>query len=90
MAVEHRQKNEKQVITGRVVSDKMDKTIVVETARTVKHPRFHKILKKVKKYHVHDENNVASEGDIVEIYEGRPKSKLKHMYLFRVIESDSL
>jgi small subunit ribosomal protein S17 len=88
--VEHKQKNEKQIIVGRVTSNKMDKTIVVETSRTVRHPRFHKILKKVKKYHVHDEDNVAHEGDTVEIYEGRPKSKLKHMYLFRVVESDSL
>ncbi len=76
----------KKLYIGKVVSDKMDKTIVVETERIFKHPRFHKILKKIKKYKVHDEQGKTKIGDTVEFYEGRPISKTKYMYLFRVVE----
>jgi small subunit ribosomal protein S17 len=74
------------VYTGEVVSDKMNKTIVVNTRRTLMHPRFHKIVSVNKKYKVHDENEEANIGDIVEFYEGRPKSKTKYMYLSRIIK----
>jgi small subunit ribosomal protein S17 len=77
--------SKKRVMVGEVVSDKMDKTAVVKTVRIVQHPRFHKTLKKNKKYFVHDEENMARLGDLVVIYEGRPKSKLKYMYLSKVI-----
>lgn len=87
MALE--QTDNKQVLVGRVVSDKMNKTVVVQIVRTVEHPRFHKIVKKTKKYHVHDEEGVAREGDIVEIYHGRPKSKMKYMYLSRVVRANA-
>ena len=83
------EKNLKRSLIGEVVSDKMDKTIVVKTVRTIEHPQFHKILRKSKKYKVHDENEIAKIGDIVEIYEGRPMSKLKHMHLSRVIKKQS-
>lgn len=76
----------KRVLIGEVVSDKMEKTVVVKTVRIIRHPKFHKVLKKIKKYLVHDENEAAKPGDIVEIYEGRPKSKLKYMYLSKVIK----
>ena len=78
-----------KVYTGRVVSDKMDKTIVVETKRTFKHPRFHKVVTKSKKYKVHDEQEVAKMGDTVEFYETRPLSKTKYMHLVRVVTSHS-
>jgi len=71
---------------GTVVSDKMDKTIVVETTRMFTHPRFHKIVRKAKKYKVHDENEQAKIGDTVEFYEGKPLSKTKYMYLSRVVK----
>ncbi len=80
------EKTKKQLYIGEVVSDKMDKTIVVKTVRTFKHPQFHKILRKSKKYKVHDEQGMAKVGDIVEFYEGRPLSKTKYMYLARVIK----
>lgn len=83
------EKKLKNVLIGEVVSDKMDKTIVVKTVRTVEHPQFHKILKKSKKYKVHDELEIAQIGDIVEICEGRPVSKLKHMHLMRVLKKQS-
>jgi small subunit ribosomal protein S17 len=78
-----------QVYTGEVVSDKMNKTIVVNTHRTFMHPKFHKIVSVNKKYKVHDENEAANIGDLVEFYEGRPKSKTKYMYLARVIKPRS-
>jgi len=78
-----------QLYSGTVVSDKMDKTIVVTTSRTYTHPRFQKVLRKSKKYKVHDEQGVAKTGDIVEFYEGRPVSKEKYMYLARVIKPHS-
>lgn len=76
----------KRFRTGVVVSDKMDRTIVVEAIRTYTHPRFEKIIRKTKKIKVHDPENKAKVGDQVEFYEGRPVSKTKHMYLSRVLE----
>jgi small subunit ribosomal protein S17 len=78
----------KRVLTGNVVSDKMDKTIVVETTRTFKHPLIKKVMRRIKKYKVHDPEGVAQVGDVVEFYEGRPVSKTKFMYLFRVVKQD--
>jgi len=79
----------KLLLQGEVVSAKMEKTIVVKVVRTIKHPRFHKILKKTKKYYAHDEKNLAQEGDVVEIYQGRPQSKMKRMYLSRIVNSST-
>jgi small subunit ribosomal protein S17 len=72
---------------GKVVSDKMDKTITVLVERTFQHPRFHKTVRTSKKYKVHDEDQVASVGDVVKFYEGRPLSKTKHMYLDHVVKA---
>ena len=73
---------------GRVVSDKMDKAIVVAIERKVKHPIYGKIVKRTTKLHVQDENNLAKEGDIVEIKECRPISKTISWTLVRVVESN--
>ena len=67
----------KRVLTGTVVSDKADKTVVVRVERRVKHPLYGKIIKRSKKYHAHDEGNAFKEGEIVRIEETRPISKLK-------------
>jgi small subunit ribosomal protein S17 len=80
-------KKTKRILTGEVISDKMDKTIVVKTVFTFMDPLFHKIRKKVKNYKVHDEQEVAKMGDTVEFYEGRPVSRHKYMYLARVVNS---
>ncbi|MBA3954548.1 30S ribosomal protein S17 [Candidatus Dependentiae bacterium] len=77
----------KRVLTGEVISDKMDKTIVVKVERTYTHPRLQKVMRIAKKYKVHDESETAHAGDLVEIYEGRPMSKTKYMYLARVVRS---
>ncbi len=77
--------NAKRTLLGRVVSDKMHKTVVVAVERTYMHTLLKKVMRTVKKYKVHDENQQARVGDTVEIYEGRPVSKTKYMYLARVI-----
>ena len=77
-----------RVLTGVVKSNKMDKTIVVETTRTVKHPLYAKIVKKFKKYNAHDADNSCEIGDVVEIVECRPLSKTKHMILNRIVSKN--
>ncbi|MBS7327693.1 MAG: 30S ribosomal protein S17 [Oxalobacter sp.] len=76
----------KRTLMGKVVSDKMDKTVSVLVERRVKHPLYGKIVRRSKKYLVHDETNQAKMGDIVEIQEGRPISKNKSWVLSKVVE----
>lgn len=71
---------------GRVVSDKMDKSIVVAIERTVKHPIYGKFIKRTTKVHAHDEDNTCGLGDKVEIVECRPLSKTKSWTLVKVLE----
>jgi len=80
------ERNMRRTVIGRVVSDKMDKTIVVlvETYKT--HPLYGKRVKYSKKFKAHDENNTAKVGDIVEIMESRPLSKDKRFRLVRIVE----
>ncbi len=80
------ERNQRKVYQGRVVSDKMDKTItvVVETKRN--HPVYGKRINYSKKYKAHDENNSAKIGDIVRIMETRPLSKDKHFRLVEIVE----
>jgi small subunit ribosomal protein S17 len=72
-------------VVGEVVSDKMDKTIVVQVTRRVRHPRYHKIVTKYKKFYAHDEKNEASVGDQVRISSARPLSKLKRWSLVAIV-----
>ena len=67
----------KRILTGTIVSDKTDKTVVVKVERRVKHPLYGKIIRRSKKYHAHDEGNEFREGETVRIEETRPISKLK-------------
>jgi small subunit ribosomal protein S17 len=71
----------KKLYVGKVISDKMDKTVVVKVQRIFKHPLLRKVVKVYKKYKVHDENSVAKMGDSIKFFEGRPVSKSKYMYL---------
>jgi small subunit ribosomal protein S17 len=75
----------KRVLQGVVVSDKMDKTIVVQVERRIMHPIYKKFIKRSKKFAAHDEGNVAKIGDVVRIRECRPISKRKSWEL--VVES---
>ena len=67
----------KRVLTGLIVSDKGDKTVVVNVERKVKHPLYGKIIRRSKKYHAHDESNEFKSGETVRIEETAPISKLK-------------
>ena len=71
---------------GTVVSDKMDKTIIVGVSRTTVHPIFGKIMKRLSKFTAHDEKNSAKKGDMVKIRESRPLSKNKRWGLVEIIE----
>ncbi|MBU6181779.1 MAG: 30S ribosomal protein S17 [Verrucomicrobia bacterium] len=76
----------RKVRVGEVVSDKMDKTIVVRTITRVPHPKFGKITKHVAKFHAHDEKNEAKLGDRVSIMETRPLSRTKRWRLLEVLK----
>jgi small subunit ribosomal protein S17 len=76
----------KRTLLGCVLSDKMDKTVVVEVSRRVKDPRYLKYVEKKKRYAAHDENNECKSGDKVEIIESRPLSKRKRWVVSKVIE----
>lgn len=80
------ERNQRKVRAGVVVSDKMDKTIVVAIRDKIKHPIYKKTMNKTKKYKVHDEKNEAGVGDFVEIEETRPLSKDKYFRLVRILE----
>ena len=80
------ERNLRKKRVGKVVSDKMDKTVVVAIADNVKHPLYGKVIKKTLKLKAHDENNECSVGDTVEIMETRPLSKDKNWRLVRIIE----
>ncbi|MFC6463872.1 30S ribosomal protein S17 [Marinilactibacillus sp. GCM10026970] len=80
------ERNNRKVYQGRVVSDKMDKTIVVEISTQKQHQKYQKRMKYSTKFKAHDENNVAKTGDIVSIMETRPLSKDKRFRLLDVVE----
>ena len=80
------EQNVVRTVTGKVVSDKMDKTITVLVERRVKHPVYGKYMTRSTKLHAHDESNECNEGDVVTIQENRPISKSKTWKLVRVEE----
>jgi len=75
-----------RTLVGRVVSNKMDKTVTVRVERRVKHPVYGKYVVRTTKYHAHDETNQVNEGDLVEIAETRPVSKTKTWTVKRVVQ----
>lgn len=75
-----------QSLVGHVVSDKGEKTIVVEVVRRVQHPMYKKYIKRSKKFHAHDDSNAGRVGDLVRIVASRPYSKLKTWVLQDIIE----
>ena len=83
------QKVIKRTLTGKVVSDKMDKTITVKVERQVKHPIYGKFIKRSTKVHAHDEANECKIGDTVTVVESRPLSKNKTWQLVEVVEKAS-
>ncbi len=79
-------RNDRKVRVGTVVSDKMEKTIVVAVETTIRHPLYGKRVKRSKKFKVHDEANEAKLGDVVRIMETRPISKDKNWRLVEIVE----
>lgn len=84
--METEQRNNRKVREGIVVSDKMDKTVVVTVKDKVKHPLYKKTVNKNKRFKAHDENNECGVGDTVEIAETRPLSKDKRWRVVRIVE----
>jgi small subunit ribosomal protein S17 len=80
------ERNSRKLIIGKVVSSKPDKTIVVSVERRKKHPIYDKVLKKSGKFMAHDEKNECNPGDIVELMETRPLSKMKRWRLVKIVE----
>ena len=77
-----------QRLVGKVVSDVMDKTLVVSVERLVKHKLYKKYIKQSKKYYAHDENNSYKNGDMVEIISNKPLSKTKRWRVLRLMEKN--
>lgn len=74
-----------RTLSGRVVSDKMDKTVTVLVERKVKHPLIGKVIRRSNKFHAHDETNQCKEGDLVVIEESRPLSKTKTWVVSKIV-----
>ncbi|MBI4376112.1 MAG: 30S ribosomal protein S17 [Elusimicrobia bacterium] len=79
-------RKQRKTFEGVVVSDKMQKTRIVQVSRLVRHPFYQKVIKKSSKFSVHDETNSSHEGDVVEIMSTRPLSKTKRWRLVRVVK----
>jgi len=82
-------RNDRKVLQGMVVSDKMQKTIVVQIDRKVRHPLYEKFVARRTKVHAHDEKGEAHIGDVVEICQTRPLSKLKSWRLVRIVHKST-
>lgn len=80
------ERNNRRVLIGKVVSNKMDKTIVVAVEEQLRHPAYGKTIKRTNKFKAHDENNQCSIGDLVEIMETRPLSRDKRWRLVQVLQ----
>ena len=79
--------NRRRIITATVVSDKMDKTRVVQVSRVAKHPKYLKPVRSMKKFKAHDENNASKIGDVVHIMQTRPISKDKRWVIQTIVEA---
>ena len=88
-SVESVDRNYRKTRQGYVVSDKMEKTVVVEVEDRVKHPLYGKIIRRSKKYHAHDEDNAIKAGETVRIEETKPISKLKTWKVLEKVETST-
>ena len=82
----NKERNQRKVLNATVVSNKMDKTLVVKVTRSAAHPLYRKVVKFTSKCYVHDEKNEGQPGDVIEIMETRPLSKLKRWRLVRIVK----
>ena len=79
-------RSQRKVRVGEVISDKMDKTVIVAVESRIRHPLYGRIIRRTKKFKAHDETNMAGTGDTVEIMESRPMSREKRWRVSRVVE----
>ena len=79
------QEKKVRTVEGRVISNKMDKTVTVEVERRVRHPVYKKYIRRSTKLHAHDEDNSCQEGDVVTITQGRPLSKTKSWVVHEIV-----
>jgi small subunit ribosomal protein S17 len=86
MAEQNAEKSRKIIKVGRVISDKMDKTVVVAVDYLKPHPLYRKIIRKTNKFHAHDEENACKAGDIVRIEESRPLSRTKRWRVIEIVQ----
>lgn len=86
MAEQNAEKSRKITKVGRVVSDKMDKTVVVAVDYLKPHPLYRKIIRKTNKFHAHDEENTCKNGDVVRIEESRPLSRTKRWRVIEIVQ----
>lgn len=86
MAEQNAEKSRKIIKVGRVVSDKMDKTVVVAVDYLKPHPLYRKIIRKTNKFHAHDEENACKTGDVVRIEESRPLSRTKRWRVIEIVQ----
>ncbi len=84
------QKISRKVLTGTIVSNKMDKTVVVKVERKFPHPKFKKVVKRTKKYKCHDEENKCLVGDVITMVEVRPLSKEKRWSLVSILRTKTV
>ena len=80
------ERTRRKVRTGVVVSDRMDKSVVVEIVQTMRHPLYGKTYRRARKLHAHDEGNQANPGDVVKVMETRPLSKTKRWRVIEILE----
>ena len=83
------QRGQRKIRIGTVISNRMQKTIVVRVSRLVRHPKYARVIKQASAFHVHDEANNAALGDVVKIMETRPYSKLKRWRLVEILKRAS-
>jgi len=86
--VNNTETNQQKTIVGKVISDKMNKTIVVQVERKVKHPLYGKFIRRFSKMYAHDENNQCRCGDLVVIQQARPQSKTKRWSLVEILKRE--
>jgi len=87
MMADTKERNKRKVRVGTVISDKMDKSIVVRVDRTIRHPLYQKTFRTFTKLYAHDENNEARVGDVVRVMETRPLSAKKRWRLVEIVET---
>lgn len=87
MSEQDTQRQQRRTLTGQVISDRMEKSITVQVTRLERHSKYNKYVRRYTRVHAHDEDNTAKIGDVVEVMQTRPLSKLKRWRLLRIVQA---